>query len=984
MEDKPVCMGINHAIEKRHRMKTTKTILIFCVMLAFAFITAPGALSAQKNEDVEEGTGTDVSNDEELPNGNDQLHRPANTWPKGRFIIITPEQRKLSHLGPTGLWGFSFGQNIMVRRVEPGSPAAGKVMPNDVIYAANGKSFSADRDARFHFANAITESETKQAGGKLVLDILRGGKQVQVHVQLEVMGSFSATSPWNCEKSEKIIANAEDYMRKGLRPESGYPNNDAYMYAPWHDSVLFLMASGNPEMQGLVRRHIRDTLDKLDVWKTGAEVRNGGGFNTDKGWGIPSIKFLFGEYYHRTGDPSVLPYLEMNGFDRATMAANPDAGAQPEPFNGWTWPPNEPTRYGLHPHLHMYDTMGTILSKEAGLEVNEKKLLFDLKYLYVKRAEYGHVRYHGYGNFPIETRQTEAPAEVTEEEKKNGGLSPMNGKPPMAAVMFSLVEGYEKAVEICSTRATYSYNKTQGGHGGIWFNGFWTPIGASKAGPEKFQQFMKGQQWCRELYRNRTGAMWQEGNAKGKFDVLGTGFVTHLTVPRKKLRILGAPRSMFGPSAPAYMKEALAAHRNRDYDLAEHLTRQMIAEGTVPIEDKERVDHFLDSVKTLKESVAYDLKFTEGLLAKQNYALASLELSQLEMVVAPNNPRLKAIAKVVESKGDQIANEIKASKAQIAAANPLANIGSIKKTAEQNYNKELASIQTLIKDSAAYPAPLLWGRQSPNVFYPVFDKSELTQWSLLTIKSMQEAPQGWETMAFDDASWKKATFVSRLQGESYSLLRTSFEVKDVNAFKSLRFRSMANNHRNMTIYLNGEVVAIAADVPRQMTYDLFPSVLELLKPGKNVLAISIEKGAGKENFAFRLDGLKKDTGNGMDDPSGQTGSAKKPDNAAMPKGQPKAGSKPMTSEEEIGFMLAHLKKQQPKMQVGERGFTGLEVHNYLSSYYEKNKSKVTTTDIFLEQVASKSLSGLVYYVVDDKGGKIMLKDWLRQSLASQK
>ena len=138
----------------------------------------------------------------------------------------------------------------------------------------------------------------------------------------------------------------------------------------------------------------------------------------------------------------------------------------------------------------------------------------------------------------------------------------MNGKLGTAAALFSLLDGYGKAVTHCSHRCAYAFNKTRTGHGGAWFNNYWTPIGAFHAGQEKFQHFMKGQQWWRELYRDHTGAVWQAHNAKGKASVLGVGFVAHRVAHHKRLRMYGAPRSAFGPNPPAYLKPALAAHRS--------------------------------------------------------------------------------------------------------------------------------------------------------------------------------------------------------------------------------------------------------------------------------------------------------------------------------------------------------------------------------------------------------------------------------------
>jgi Family of unknown function (DUF6288)/Beta-galactosidase jelly roll domain len=858
------------------------------MMSALVFAT-PFKLSAQELDlatEREEGTGGDVDevNNEDELDPSDELCKPADTWPKGDFIIVNGSSRNPVHLGPTGLWGFPAGQNIWVKVVEPGSPAAGKILPEDVIYGANGKSFPADRNVRDSFAMAITEAETKEAGGKLNLHIRRDGKFIQVPIQLKVMGSYSSTTPWNCEKSSNIIARAEQYMQKGMRPETGLPNDGGYMFGPWNDSVLFLLAAGNPETQGLVRRYIRNTTKDLDTWKSWNQER-GGGFNTYGGWGVAYIKMLYGEYYLRTGDPTVLPYLEENYFNRGPNPNKAQSGGEktPQPEGEenseaekkWS-PPVGPTRYGLHAGGHMVGAMGTVLANEAGVKINKDKLLFDLKYDYIKRAEYGYVHYNGYGSIPIERRQIEAPLEITPENMAKGNYSTANGKLGTAAALYSLVEGYEKAVDMCSIRCAYAFNY-HGGHGGPWFNGFWTPVGAYHAGPEKLQSYMKNQQCWRELLRDHTGAIWETGNAKEKKDTLSTGFAIHWAMPRKKLRMFGAPRSLFGANAPAYMKEALAAHRNRDYASAEQLTLKLQASGTVPATDKARVDHFLDSVRTLKESVEYDLGFTEALLKKGNYTLASVELPQLEMVVSPSDPRLEAIAKAVGSAQ---------AKAQLAAAiaqkqknyqESLGDKGDSKEALKDGVRNDLANLITLVRDGCEYTA--LKHGKSVTATYPVYTAKEQSQWCLLTIEDLKNAPTGWEQPGFDDSTWKKVSLPSKSwPTEPAIFLRTSFAVTDVNVFESLRIRGKANNHINFTIYINGKVVAKVTNISEGgMVFELKPESLALMKKGKNILAISAQRVQGRgTSCSLRLEGiLKKEIGQArdpfelMNDPFGQ-------------------------------------------------------------------------------------------------------------------
>jgi len=843
-------------------MKMMKKIVIVVMGIMMLSLTlTPFKLFAQEMDltaERAEGAGVEdeVIKDEDEIEEFDELRKPADTWPKGDYAIfigtsIVGRGRAPVHLGPTGLWGFPAGQNIWVEEITPGSPADGKVLPGDVIYGANGKGFPADRGVDYYFAMAITESETKEVGGKLTLTIRREGKFIQVPIQLKVMGSYSPTTPWDCEKSKNIIAGAEEYMRKGLRPATGLPNNGQYMFGPWNDSVLFLLAAGNTEMQGLVRRYIRNTQKDLETWKAG-EKR---GFETEKGWAIPYIRMLFAEYYHRTGDPTVLPYL-----DEKFYKSDSDANS-PQPEQKWS-PPVGPTGYGLHANPQMVGCMAAILADEAGLKINKEKLFFDLKYLYVKRAEYGYVKYFGYAPMTIEQRQTEAPDEITPGNKSKGNFSTMNGKLGTAAALFNMVSGYEKAVDMCSIRCVYAYNY-HGSHGGAWFGDFWTPFGAYHAGPEKFQSFMKNQQWWRELRRDHAGAMWEIGNAREKKDTLSTGFAIHWVMPRKKLRMFGAPRSMFGPAAPAYMKEALAAHRNRDYALAEQLTLKLQASGAVPATDKARVDHFLDSVQTLKKSVEYDLTFTEALLKKGNYALASVELPQLEMVVAPNDSRLKAIAKALASTQ---------AKAQIAAANAPKEkdkhgakglgIGARRDAKKDDFSKQLESVVTLVKDGAKYEAHS--GRVVIGT-YPVYPKTEVNQWRLHAMEAITNAPAGWEQPGFDDSTWQKPKWRKGSQQwpeEPVLFMRTTFEVESLKVLKSLRVRVMIgkNDSRNFTLYMNGNVVAKATSIPRGASvFDLNPGSLALLKAGKNTLALSTQHGqSNNHGLSIRLEGILKD------------------------------------------------------------------------------------------------------------------------------
>jgi len=768
----------------------------------------------------------------ELP---EEYYTPANKWPKRDYAIINYEtEGKGFHLGPTGLWGTPAGPNLYVTEITPGSPADGKVLQGDMIYGVYGTEFGAGSDENFRqFAAGIAQAEADAGGGTMILNIRRDGKLIEVPVKLAYMGAYSATSPWDCEKSKMIVKKAEEYMRNGLRPKTGVPNDGDYMYGPWNDNVIFLLASGNPELQGLVRRYIRQKIDALDAAKRGDK----GVYNSYNGWGDAYISMLFGEYYHRTGDSSVLPYLE-------NLVQQSEQGTPKD------WPPTVPSRYGLHPASQMPSTMGRVLAREAGLKVDPSALNFDVRFLYDKRAENGFILYNGYGNFLPSDRQIDKPEAITPAAAKSGTVISMNGKLGTGAALFSLLDGCEKGVSNCAERCVYAFNKTRTGHGGAWFNNFWTPIGAYHAGKEKYQHFMKGQQWWRELYRDHSGAVWQAHNAKGKESVLGVGFVAHYVVQDKKLRMFGAPRSAFGPNAPAYLKPALDAHRNRDYAKAEELIQAVLKGGQVPQKDEAMVRHFLDSVQTVKKSIEYDLAYTEDAIKRGEYGLARIELPQLKMVVAPGNARLKAIAAALESNtGNKPVKGATAGKKPKQKQGPQASKADGGKT----FAQELASIETLVRDGKVYIGA------SKKDHFPDYPREQWNRWRMTVLETPKQIPGGWEKPEFDDSRWDETPLPIIWPMAHTALLRTTFEVKDVKAYEALHVRANAYKQRSVILYLNGQLVAKVNNIPRDgdIDFPLTPYAMTLLKNGKNSLAVSAEHGMRMVSFSLRLEGRLK-------------------------------------------------------------------------------------------------------------------------------
>ena len=784
----------------------------------------------------------------ELP---EEYHSPASKWPKRDHAVINfNTEGKGLHLGPTGLWGTSAGPNICVVQVTPGSPADGKVAVGDMIYGVNGMEFGSGEDDKYvQLADGITEAETKAGEGRLVLNISRDRTLLTVPIQLEVMGSFSKTTPWNCEKSEMIVQKAEEYMRKGLRPGTGIPNEDDYAYGPWNDNILFLMASGNPELQGLVRRYIRRKVDQVVAWKAGET----GVYNTFNGWGHGYLAMLFGEYYHLTGDRTVLPALEhLIGQTQSEQIKRRDA----DPDN---WPGTAPTRYGLHPAGQMPSVIGAVLAKEAGAAVDEQVLAFDIDYLHEKRAENGWILYNGYSPFLISSRQISEPPSIDSKAQAAGRLSSMNGKLGTGAALFSLMEGYDQAVHECAIRCASAYNKTRTGHGGAWFNNFWTPIGAHHAGKENYQFFMKGQQWWRELYRDHSGAVWQAHNAKGKASVLAVGFATHRVAHHQRLRILGAPRSAYAMNPPTYLKAALAAHGKRDYDLASKLIQKELSGDKIPEEERRMVHHFLNSVQTLRKSIEHDLAYTEGLMEKGEIYLASLEYPQLKMVVDPDNAQLKAIAAIIDSE-EGVKKVVEALNAAKQAEQLARKQASEKRAAEAAARKsstvwtdENDRLVTFLKDGKATFGSTRRSRVDS------FPKAQWAPWRVAIVETPAHAPEGWMKAGYDDSSWEETTLPTVWHPGHTGLLRASFDVEDSEAIAGLQVRAVTYKLKDLKIYLNNELVAHINGMDKQHIFPLNDYALAQLKNGRNEIAIYADHGARYVDFSFRLEGRLKNS-----------------------------------------------------------------------------------------------------------------------------
>ena len=264
-----------------------------------------------------------------------------------------PFPRNAKHdwnLGPTGLRGWMFcdkmvttdARQISITKVEKGSPADGVFLVGDVILGVGGKPFS--YDPRTEFGKAITIAESEAGGGKLTVTRWRAGKAEEVVVKLPVLGSYSATAPFDCPKSKRIL-------EQGCKALAEQVAKSSHQEDPIVRSLnaLALLASGDPAYLPLVKK----------------EAQWAAGFSEDsmQTWYYGYVMILLSEYALATGDQSVMP-----GLRRLALEAANGQSAVGSWGHGFARPDGRLGGYGMMNSPGVPLTISLVLAREAGVK----------------------------------------------------------------------------------------------------------------------------------------------------------------------------------------------------------------------------------------------------------------------------------------------------------------------------------------------------------------------------------------------------------------------------------------------------------------------------------------------------------------------------------------------------------------------------------------------------------------------------------------
>ena len=404
----------------------------------------------------------------------------------------TVNRKETYNLGATGLRGWIYtkaannldaaqgrttlaSRQILVTHVGTASPADGVVEVDDVILGVDGKTFS--DDARKSIALAIQQAETKARDGMLKLTVWRAGQTQDISLKLAVMGTYSDTAPYKCDKSNLILENAIKVLEKEK------------MELNWTGSIqaLALLSTGKPEHLPKLREFAL-SLAKQDINPNKKPVGSTWGDTWNMGY---RLIFLC-EYYMITSDQEILPAIEKNALQLArgqgmygTFGHGFAALTRDGKFNGSVPPYGPVNMAGLPANL------GIVLAKKCG----------------VKNPEVDQAIIRAAGFFGYFTDKGSIPYG----EHEPWPYHENNGKNSLTAVMFAAMGSKPKETEFFARMATAGYPSREYGHTGQGFSYLWSALGAAAGGPDTAAAFFRMSSWHYDLVRRSDGSFTYDG-----------------------------------------------------------------------------------------------------------------------------------------------------------------------------------------------------------------------------------------------------------------------------------------------------------------------------------------------------------------------------------------------------------------------------------------------------------------------------------------
>jgi len=308
----------------------------------------------------------------------------------------------LVNLGPTGARGILTEQTFIVKYLFKGSPAEGRLRLDDTITGAFGKPFSSHtfggsphgyEGPIMDLGQAIEKAEGKD--GKLILNVTRGRETLEVKIDLEALGAFSATFPMKCRKSDLLRAKALKYLADSSDAQAVWQSHARSAV------TLALLSSDLPQQQALGRKMALawNSIPGPGTWT----------------WNLSFQLMTLSEYHLLTGDATVLPtikalstLLRQAQYDGRILAWGPSEvkgdyaaidAAQQLYQGGFGHAPYVPgvgkNGYGPMQYTTIFAVIAWQLAERCGVKADPKGLKVALDFIHRGTNASGYVAYGG-------------------------------------------------------------------------------------------------------------------------------------------------------------------------------------------------------------------------------------------------------------------------------------------------------------------------------------------------------------------------------------------------------------------------------------------------------------------------------------------------------------------------------------------------------------------------------------------------------------
>lgn len=708
------------------------------------------------------------------------------------------------NLGPTGARGWIYGhvqdtnesREILIKSIEPGSPADGILEPYDVIVGATTppetpaagwsktpelKPF--DSDARLSIARAVTWAESDAGQGALQLLVARNGETKPLTLTLPVMGTYSDGNILDCPKSQRIVRNIADFLANQM-PADGYPEGVGHP----HNAGL-LLATHDPKYLDHVRRSAMRMSVLHTISDAGHETWRWGNTNT----------FLC-EYYLATGDERVLPTIRE--YAKVLQAGQCNPG---------TWghssvPDYVPPGYGSVNSTGVICFLSLVLANQCGVHDGDTALERSIRF-YGSYASRGGIPY---GDHPPYNASTS------------------NGKNGAAAIAYHLLGADPAAQWFARLCASTNLLGFEDGHSGNYFNQTWSPLAASLSGRDNYIQFWKRFHSYRDLARRCDGSFIAQPMANKREGDLGTGnyvssgpmwntgsFALSYLAGSERLAILGRRDSVFAANAPAGLKPALTHFHAKDFRAAADAANLLLQSG------EPRVAKL---AAQLAEVSTRNLASIELTLADMKSNLQSGDLYTLKYQLLG----IESLLPSDDSRLHEFQTALTTPEAEAALKD-----GSL-------YDRAIKGVSWTGEKGFRLLIPEVNG--TGRRFLNELARKTTGPYGKAATDTLQANPE--TTMAMG-----KTPLVTLQTGSEHALRKThtisgEFDIPDLTKVNDLYLSFTAV--KKLKVQLNGTIIldnTIETVDTRPTPILLKPITRELLKPGKNTLTIDIEPGA---------------------------------------------------------------------------------------------------------------------------------------------